>query len=50
MDRSSKQKTNKETQVLNDTLDELDLTDISGHSIQKQKNTPFQVHMQHSPG
>ena len=28
MDRSSKQKTNKETQVLNDTLDELDLTDI----------------------
>ena len=28
MDRSSKQKINKETQVLNDTLDELDLTDI----------------------
>ena len=28
MDRSSKQKTNKETQVLNDTLDEMDLTDI----------------------
>ena len=28
MDRSSKQKTNKETQVLNDTLDELDLIDI----------------------
>ena len=27
-DRSSKQKINKETQVLNDTLDELDLTDI----------------------
>ena len=25
MDRSSKQKTNKETQVLNDTLDEMDL-------------------------
>ena len=28
MDRSSKQKTNKETQVLNDTLVEMDLTDI----------------------
>ena len=28
MDRSSKQKTNKEKQVLNDTLDEMDLIDI----------------------
>ena len=28
MDRSSKQKTNKETQVFNDTLDEMDLLDI----------------------
>ena len=28
MDRSSKQKVNKETQVLNDTLIEMDLTDI----------------------
>ena len=28
MDRSSKQKVNKEAQVLNDTLDELDLIDI----------------------
>ena len=28
MDRSSKQKINKETQVLNDTLDEIDLLDI----------------------
>ena len=27
-DRSSKQKINKETQVLNDTLDEMDLIDI----------------------
>ena len=30
MDRSSKQKINKETQVLNDTLDEMDLTDTFG--------------------
>ena len=28
MDGSSKQKINKETQVLNDTLDEMDLIDI----------------------
>ena len=28
MDRSSKQNIKKETQVLNDTLDEMDLTDI----------------------
>ena len=28
MDRSSKQKINKEKQVLNDTLDEMDLIDI----------------------
>ena len=28
MDRSSEHKINKETQVLNDTLDEMDLTDI----------------------
>ena len=28
MDRSSKQKINKKTQVLNDTIDEMDLIDI----------------------
>ena len=28
MDRSSKEKIDKETQVLNDTLDEMDLIDI----------------------
>ena len=50
MDRSSKQKINKETQGLNDTLDEMDLLISSGHSIQMQKNTLSQVHMEHSPG
>ena len=30
MDRSSRQKINKETQVLNDTLDEMELIDIFG--------------------
>ena len=28
MDRSTKQKINKETQILNDTIDQLDLIDI----------------------
>jgi len=51
MDRSSKQKINKETQVLNDTLDEMDLIDVFRTFHQMQRNTPFsQVHMEHSPG
>ena len=51
MDRSSKQKINKERQVLNDTLDEMDLLISSGYPIQMKKNTPSsQVHMEHSPG
>ena len=48
MDRSSKQKINKETQVLNDTLDEMHLIDIFRTFIQMQ--TSSQVHMEHSPG
>ena len=39
MDRSSNQKINKETMALNDTLDQMDLTDIySEHFILKQQN------------
>ena len=50
MDRLSKQKINKETQVLNDTLDRWISLISSGHSIQMQKNTPSsQVHMESSP-
>ena len=50
VNRSSKQKIKRETQVLNDTLNEMDLIS-SGHSIQMQKNTPSsQVHMEQSPG
>ena len=49
LDRSSKQKINKETQVLNDTLDELNLIDIF-RTFHMQRNTPSQVHMEHSPG
>ena len=51
MDRSSKQKINKETQVLNDTQMRWISLISSGHFIQMQKNTScFQVHMEHSPG
>ena len=51
MDRSSKQKINKEPQVLNNILDEMISLISSGHSIQMRKNTPSsQVHMEHSRG
>ena len=50
MDRSSKQKLNEETQVLNDTLDEMDLIDIFTTFHRMQKNKPAQVHMEYSPG
>ena len=43
MDRSSKQKFNKETQVLNGTLIS------SEHSIWKQNTPSSQVNMEHSP-
>ena len=36
LDRSIKHKINKETQTLNDTMDQLDLTDILGHVTPKQ--------------
>ena len=51
MDRSSKQKISKETQVLNDTLDEKDLIDIFRTLHPNAKNIPSsQVHMEHPPG
>ena len=51
MDRSSKQKINKETQALDDTLGEMDLIDIFGTFHQNAKDTlSSQVHMEHSPG
>ena len=51
MDRSPKQKINKETQFLNDTLDEMEIIDIFRTFHQMQKNTPSsQVLMEHSPG
>ena len=51
MDRSTKQKINKETQTVNDTIDQLDLTDIYRTFHHKIMNFTFsQVHMEHSPG
>ena len=41
MDRSTKQKINKETQTLNDTIDQLDLTDISRTFHPKTMNFTF---------
>ena len=50
MARSWKQKINKETQVLNDALDGMNLIDIF-RTFQMQMNTSSsQVHMEHSPG
>ena len=52
VDRSSKQKINKETQTLNDTIDQIVLTDIYRTFHPKVADTlPSQVHSQeHSPG
>ena len=41
MDRSSKQKINKKTQVLNDILDEMDFIDIFRTFHPNQKEYPF---------
>ena len=50
MDRSTKQKITKETQTLNDTMDQLDLIDI-GYFTPKQWISPFsQAHTEPSPG
>ena len=52
MDRWNKQKINKETQTLNDTIDQLDLIDLSiGHFTPKQWILPLsQVLTEPSPG
>ena len=51
MDRSSKEKINKKTQVLNDTLDEMDFIDIfRTFHPNAEEYSSSQVHMEHSPG
>ena len=50
MDRSSNQKTNKETMALNDTLDQKDLTNIFTTFHPKATEYAFSpVHMERSP-
>ena len=50
MDRSTKQKINKETQTLNDTMDQLDLTNIYRTFHPKTMISPFsQAHTEPSP-
>ena len=48
MDKSSKQNINKETQVLNDTLDEMDLIHIIRIFLPNAPSS--QGYMEHSPG
>ena len=51
MDRSSKMKINKETEALNDTIDQIDLIDIYRTFLPKpQFALSSQVCMEHSPG
>ena len=51
VDRSSKQKINKETHTLNDTIDQIVLTDIYRTFHPKVADIlPSQVHTEHSPG
>ena len=51
MDRSTKQKIDKETQTLNDTIEQLDLIDIYRTFHPKTMNSPFiQVLTETSPG
>ena len=47
-----KMKINKDTQVLNDSLDDMDLIDIfrTFHPNAEEYTPSFQVHMEHSPG
>ena len=51
MNRSSRQKINKATEILKDTIELLYLIDIFKILQPKKQNTPsFQVHMEHSLG
>ena len=54
MDKSSKQKINKETQVLNDALEEMDLIDIFRTFHSNAEDYTFSgvlyMYKEHSPG
>ena len=49
-DRSTRQKISKDTEALNNTLEQMDLTDIYRTLQPKQQDVhSFQVHMEHFP-
>ena len=51
MDRSSTQEINKETQALNDALDQMDIIDIyRAFHPKAAEYTFFSMHMEHSLG
>ena len=50
MDRSTKQKISKETQTLNDAMDQLDLMISIGHFTPKQGISSSQMYTEPSPG
>ena len=51
MDRPSRQKINKVTEILNDTMKQLDLTDILRTlHLKKQSTHNFKMHMEHFLG
>ena len=53
MDRSSREKINEATEILNDTIENLDFIDIfeTLHAKKKNKNVhSFQVHIEHIQG
>ena len=50
IDRSPRQKINKETQALNDTIDQIDLIDIfRTFHLKAEGYTSSQMYMEHSP-
>ena len=49
IDRSTKQKISKGTQTLNDTIDQLDLSDIY-RTFHPKRISPVLVHTEPSPG
>ena len=50
MDRPSRNIINKETQILNDTINQVDLIDTRTFHLKASEYTSSQVHMEHSPG
>ena len=50
MDRSCRQKIDRATEILKDTIEQLDLIDICRTLHPKENKTHIQMHMEHSLG